>query len=79
MRISTKLALVLSVTVALSVAACCLAFVSIQRGALRRAEIAVPADDGAEHRRRKLTEQGLARRLHLPVVGGLTASRAGRS
>ena len=38
MKISTKLALVLSVTVALSVAACCLAFVSLQRRALRRAE-----------------------------------------
>ena len=39
MRISTKLALVLSVTVALSVAASGLAFVSLQRGALRRSEL----------------------------------------
>ncbi|MFI5345772.1 MAG: ATP-binding protein [Elusimicrobiota bacterium] len=39
MKISTKLALVLSVTVALSVAASALAFVSLQRGALRRSEL----------------------------------------
>ncbi|MBI3288596.1 MAG: HAMP domain-containing histidine kinase [Elusimicrobia bacterium] len=38
MKISVKLALVLSVTVLVSVAACCLSFVSLQRGALRRAE-----------------------------------------
>jgi signal transduction histidine kinase len=38
MRISTKLALVLSVTVALTVAASCLAFVAAQRAALRRSE-----------------------------------------
>ncbi|MDE2512398.1 MAG: HAMP domain-containing histidine kinase [Elusimicrobia bacterium] len=38
MKISTKLALVLSATVAASVAASCLAFVSLQRSALRRSE-----------------------------------------
>ncbi len=38
MKISVKLALVLSVTVVLSVAASCLSFVQLQRGALRRAE-----------------------------------------
>ncbi len=38
MTIQAKLASVLSVTVALSVAACCLAFVEIQRDALRRSE-----------------------------------------
>ena len=38
MKISAKLALVLSVTVVLSVAASCLSFVQLQRGALRRAE-----------------------------------------
>lgn len=38
MKLSHKLALVLSVTVALSVAASCLAFVQLQRGVLRRAE-----------------------------------------
>lgn len=38
MRLSVKLALLLSATVALSVAASCLAFVQLQRGALRRSE-----------------------------------------
>ncbi|MFI5361644.1 MAG: ATP-binding protein [Elusimicrobiota bacterium] len=39
MRISTKLALVLSVTVAITVAASCLAFVAAQDSALKRAEV----------------------------------------
>ena len=76
MRISTKLALVLSAAVALSVAACCLAFVSVQRGSLRRSE--------AEKERilvesvRKTAEESLLAADPLMLISRLTDLRRDR-
>ena len=76
MKISVKLALVLSVTVAMSVAAASLAFVGLQRGALRRSE--------AEKQRvlldsvRKVAEESLLAKDPLMLVSYLTYLRRDR-
>ena len=76
MKISTKLALVLSVTVALSVAASCLAFVSLQRGVLRRAEAEkeLLLVDGV----RKTAEESLLAADPLMLISQLTHLRRDR-
>lgn len=76
MKISTKLALLLSVTVALSVAASCLAFVSRQRGVLRRAEAEkeLLLVDGV----RKTAEESLLASDPLMLISHLTHLRHDR-